>query len=235
MGYSFPETTRREILAPRKMLNPDDRLQVSGYRYYSPELGRWVSRDPIAELGGDNLYAILMNQPTIDVDYLGLLGKLVEVCRVGQMQESQTYTPLDRLWHKCVCSHDACGLCDGRDCGWMFTNLELVWSLSKTTIKFRDEVYKVDSELLGWWLNLLPLQPGLLPVTCHEFPGRAPVVTGPHDISYEDTGALEATYEIDLSEKLSTCSCGTEGTSDYFDRLNLSLPNRTVTGAWEYE
>ena len=28
------------------------------YRYYTPELGRWLSRDPISELGGWNLYAM---------------------------------------------------------------------------------------------------------------------------------------------------------------------------------
>jgi RHS repeat-associated protein len=28
------------------------------YRKYGPEIGRWMSRDPIGELGGDNLYTI---------------------------------------------------------------------------------------------------------------------------------------------------------------------------------
>ena len=27
-----------------------------GYRYYQPGVGRWASRDPIAEKGGRNLY-----------------------------------------------------------------------------------------------------------------------------------------------------------------------------------
>ena len=36
-------------------------LYYYGYRYYSPELGRWLTRDPIEEDGGDNLYAFCGN------------------------------------------------------------------------------------------------------------------------------------------------------------------------------
>jgi len=46
---------------------------VSGYRYYSPELGRWPSRDPIEEDGGKNLYAFVRNSPLVEVDPLGLV------------------------------------------------------------------------------------------------------------------------------------------------------------------
>jgi uncharacterized protein RhaS with RHS repeats len=43
-----------------------------GYRYYSPEMGRWLSRDPIEEQGGINLYGMVGNDPVNRVDYLGL-------------------------------------------------------------------------------------------------------------------------------------------------------------------
>jgi hypothetical protein len=43
-----------------------------GYRYYSPELGRWLSRDPIQESGGINLYGVVGNDPVNAWDYLGL-------------------------------------------------------------------------------------------------------------------------------------------------------------------
>lgn len=43
-----------------------------GYRDYSPWLGRWLSRDPIGEKGGINLYAYAGNNPVNLVDYLGL-------------------------------------------------------------------------------------------------------------------------------------------------------------------
>jgi RHS repeat-associated protein len=34
-----------------------------GYRYYDPRLGRWISRDPIEELGGAHLYSYVHNRP----------------------------------------------------------------------------------------------------------------------------------------------------------------------------
>ncbi len=44
-----------------------------GYRYYSPYLGRWLSKDPIGEYGGPNLYAFLRNSPVDQTDLLGLI------------------------------------------------------------------------------------------------------------------------------------------------------------------
>jgi len=44
-----------------------------GYRYYHPELGRWLSRDPIGEKGGLNLYALVRNSASSKIDYLGLI------------------------------------------------------------------------------------------------------------------------------------------------------------------
>ena len=44
----------------------------SGYRYYSPELGRWVNRDPIEEEGGLNVYSFIHNSPVISIDSHGL-------------------------------------------------------------------------------------------------------------------------------------------------------------------
>ena len=43
-----------------------------GYRYYSPPLGRWLSRDPIEEQGGLNLYGFVNNDPVNKWDNLGL-------------------------------------------------------------------------------------------------------------------------------------------------------------------
>ena len=47
-------------------------LVYYNYRYYSPELGRWISRDPIEEEGGVNLYAMVGNNPIMYNDLLGL-------------------------------------------------------------------------------------------------------------------------------------------------------------------
>ena len=42
------------------------------YRYYNPTLGRWLSRDPIGENGGENLYVFVTNNSIGNVDILGL-------------------------------------------------------------------------------------------------------------------------------------------------------------------
>ena len=42
-----------------------------GFRYYSPEMGRWLNRDPIAEKGGLNLYGMCRNDAVNKWDYLG--------------------------------------------------------------------------------------------------------------------------------------------------------------------
>jgi len=46
-------------------------LVYYGYRYYSPKLGRWVSRDPIGENGGHNLYQSMKNDIANRFDALG--------------------------------------------------------------------------------------------------------------------------------------------------------------------
>ncbi len=49
-------------------------LLYYGFRYYNPETGRWLSRDPIAERGGFNLYGFVGNDGVNRVDLLGLRG-----------------------------------------------------------------------------------------------------------------------------------------------------------------
>lgn len=46
-------------------------LAYYGYRYYNPEMGRWVNRDPIGEQGGINLYGMVGNDAVNQWDYLG--------------------------------------------------------------------------------------------------------------------------------------------------------------------
>jgi len=45
-----------------------------GYRYYSPTLGRWISRDPMDEAGGLNLQSFVRNDAASRYDVLGLLS-----------------------------------------------------------------------------------------------------------------------------------------------------------------
>ena len=47
-----------------------------GYRYYDPKTGRWLSRDPIEEEGGINLYGFVGNDGVNKWDLLGNSVKL---------------------------------------------------------------------------------------------------------------------------------------------------------------
>ena len=47
-------------------------LYYYGYRYYSPNMGRWLSRDPIEERGGLNLYGFVNNDPVNHWDLWGM-------------------------------------------------------------------------------------------------------------------------------------------------------------------
>jgi RHS repeat-associated protein len=47
-------------------------LMNYGFRYYSPYLGRWTCKDPIAEKGGLNLYRAFGNDALNHIDHFGL-------------------------------------------------------------------------------------------------------------------------------------------------------------------
>ena len=47
-------------------------LLYYGYRYYNPQTGRWLNRDPIGEEGNSNVYGFVNNNSLSQVDLLGL-------------------------------------------------------------------------------------------------------------------------------------------------------------------
>jgi RHS repeat-associated protein len=54
-----------------EFIDTESGLYNYGYRFYHPQLGRWINRDPIAELGGLNLFAAFFNNPAFWLDRLG--------------------------------------------------------------------------------------------------------------------------------------------------------------------
>ena len=56
-----------------KYCDDDTGLYYYGIRFYSPGLGRFLSRDPIGELGGHNLYVFVRNNAIKHIDPFGLI------------------------------------------------------------------------------------------------------------------------------------------------------------------
>ncbi|TCM61170.1 RHS repeat-associated protein [Acinetobacter calcoaceticus] len=61
----------KALLCPKRKDVETD-FHYNRYRYYSPYVGRFISKDPIGLLGGNNVYAYAPN-PTEWIDPLGLL------------------------------------------------------------------------------------------------------------------------------------------------------------------
>jgi RHS repeat-associated protein len=55
-----------------KYVDIESRHNYYGFRYYNPETGRWLNRDPIEEKGGLNVYGIVSNNTANSIDVGGL-------------------------------------------------------------------------------------------------------------------------------------------------------------------
>lgn len=75
-----------------QFLDTESGLMNYGFRYYSPQLGRWTCKDPIEEEGGVNLYTSSSNDASNRVDYLGLSDNLIPVdVTIVPFEESDAY------------------------------------------------------------------------------------------------------------------------------------------------
>jgi len=55
-----------------KYTDQETGLVCYGYRYYNAITGAWISRDPLEEKGGENLYQFASNNPISESDALGM-------------------------------------------------------------------------------------------------------------------------------------------------------------------
>jgi len=76
-------------------LDTETGLYYYGYRYYDTLTGRWMSKDPLGELGGVNLYGFVGNDGIMFVDLLGLAG------------DSNTSLSIDKNWRIDIEDHSA--------------------------------------------------------------------------------------------------------------------------------
>jgi RHS repeat-associated protein len=64
--------------------HPRSTLHLAPYRAYSAELGRWLSRDPIGEGDGPNIYLYTKSRPVRFVDFSGLMSFGQAISTVSQ-------------------------------------------------------------------------------------------------------------------------------------------------------
>ncbi|MBI2802930.1 MAG: hypothetical protein HYX63_22130 [Gammaproteobacteria bacterium] len=74
------------------IFHSDSGLYLTHYRAYDPRDGRWLSRDPIEEAAGTNLYAYANNNPLSFVDPYGLspYGYIIKLLKNGTERIGRT-------------------------------------------------------------------------------------------------------------------------------------------------
>ena len=72
LSASGPLADAFNIRYSTKYYDAESDLYYYGYRYYAPSLHRWLTRDPIAEEGGLNLYGMCENRMGYAIDCIGL-------------------------------------------------------------------------------------------------------------------------------------------------------------------
>ena len=75
-------------------------LVYYNYRHYSPSFGRFLSRDPIEEQGGLNLYPFVKNAPIFKLDELGrsMIAPGAEVWNPLPPQDKYTTPAIRRVY-----------------------------------------------------------------------------------------------------------------------------------------
>ena len=71
LGSSGPMADLNHYRFSSKEIHPGSGTYAYGYRFYDPNLQRWLNRDPIGENGGINLYGFVKNRPTAKFDPVG--------------------------------------------------------------------------------------------------------------------------------------------------------------------
>ena len=71
LTQSGPSTSSNPYRFSTKYQDDETDLLYYGFRFYSPEMGRWASRDPVGEKGGMSLYGFIENDSVGAIDPLG--------------------------------------------------------------------------------------------------------------------------------------------------------------------
>ena len=93
-----PAAAENPLRFSTKYTDPETGLLYYGYRYYSPSLGRWLSRDPVGRINFENEYSFIRNTSTWRFDAKGLVAG--EVAKI--LGECVVEVGIERLLKKLV-------------------------------------------------------------------------------------------------------------------------------------
>ncbi|MBX3403470.1 MAG: RHS repeat-associated core domain-containing protein [Phycisphaeraceae bacterium] len=105
-----------------KYTDAETGLVYYGYRYYSHGMGRWVSRDPIGEADGPNVFAYVGNDPVGAVDPLGL-WRWLGGRRQGQVRARMLPDEGDDVWSAAA----FVGLQPQQSAKWLYNETNQSW------------------------------------------------------------------------------------------------------------
>jgi RHS repeat-associated protein len=83
-----------------KYYDNESEFYYFGYRCYFPGNDRWLSRDPINEAGGKNLYLYVFNNPVSRIDYLG--NQALNIERYANFAPSQIADAFDEYYFETI-------------------------------------------------------------------------------------------------------------------------------------
>jgi len=80
-----PKTVNFNLRFPGQYYDEESGLSYNYFRYYDPETGRYVTADPIGQLGGINVYLYALNDPINLIDpygqYVPIITPIINIVR----------------------------------------------------------------------------------------------------------------------------------------------------------
>jgi RHS repeat-associated protein len=203
-------------------------------RPYEPNTAHWLTRDPVGEDGGPNLYGFVNNDSVNDVDYLGEC--LCECVTRVHLTNIRKFSGGGQFGHKydIVISLETEPSKDGGD---YFASLD--WSEKVTPTP--DWQNKIPGYNPGQWNNmfsLVPTSPTFAPWTGRKVPppvsSYSVTIT---DDPKDNMGAPKRTLDLRItvsSPKSSNCNCANASITRTAEQVLYSKPNQIITQAFTY-
>jgi RHS repeat-associated protein len=106
-----PQANTNPFRFSNKYHDAETGLVYYGYRYYNPETGRWINRDPIGEKGGENIYGFASNNALSFFDILGMRDFTLTIYHnmTDRVLTETSRNEVQRIYQDCLKKCDKCG------------------------------------------------------------------------------------------------------------------------------